>query len=961
MSENVNDNQINLLEEAIQQFVNLQLRGQNPDIDEFVKKYPGLEDQVRERIHKLKKIDTLLDTLVQTDESDFIDTATMQDLTGQKVGNFEIREMIGRGGMGVVYLARDTKLDRWVAIKRMPAEWQANATARMRFKREAKLLASLSHPNIAVIHDIIEQDDDSSYLVLEYIPGQTLTERIAHKPLKMEAALFVGRQIAEALEAAHEKGIIHRDLKPENIKISSDDHVKILDFGLAKEVMDPGLSNDHVNSSTTLPGELVGTAPYMSPEQARTRPIDKRSDIWSFGCVLFECLTGKRMFHGESVTETLATIITGEPDWAALPENTPPTIQLLLRKCLNKDRRRRLHDIADARIDLEQALADPTSSIIRLSDQALQETTNRPINRRLFRMVGMICLLLVAIVATVIVYNVKQPPPMPLARFPISLPRNQTPGWIAVSPDGKRLVYTADGDRLFLRELDQVESRELGGIPGVNWPFFSPDGQSIGFGSNATLKTLSVKGGNSKILCDVGIVYGGSWGSDGMIYFAPAFTTGLWKISANGGMKEQVTVPDKEKGEFGHVWPEVLPGGEDVLFTIWKTAVHDACAAVLSLKTGQWRTVLEGGSYARYVPTGHLVYAQSGTLMAAPFDLERCEVGEPRRPVVENLNEHLQSGYAAFAFSQDGMLYYVKGGEWLARHRFVWVNRQGEEVETLSLEPAAYRHPQISPDGRRLAFTKVAEEGYNIWTYDLPSGPETQLTFEGNNMLPLWNPDGEHLTFTSWRTGPFDVYQIPADMSHSEEPFLVGPLDNESLSWSSDGKTLLYTEHNPETGLDVCLVSTEAGSTPQPLFHGPWTERNADFSPDGHWIAYQSSQEGRTEIYVASYPALITKKISTEGGVNPLWSRDGNEVFYRTGDKMMVASIETEPEFKVTSTEVLFEGDYSFDSRRNYDVSSDGQRFLMVKESKEQLATNQLIVVQNWFEELKRLVPADVE
>jgi eukaryotic-like serine/threonine-protein kinase len=961
MAEGVHDNQNRMLEDVVQQFVDAQLQGQQPDIDEFVKRYPELEDQIRKRIGKLKRLDTLFASLVQLDEDDSGTTATEHDLTGRQIGSFEIGEMIGRGGMGVVYLARDTKLDRSVAIKRIPAELQANATARMRFQREAKLLASLNHPNIAVIHDIIEQDDDASYLVLEYIPGQTLTERIADQPLKLEDALFIGRQIAEALEAAHAKGIIHRDLKPENVKISSDGHVKILDFGLAKEVMDPSASRDHVDSSTTLPGELLGTAPYMSPEQAKAGPIDKRSDIWSFGCVLFECLTGKRMFEGEGVTETLAAILTGEPDWAALPENTPPTIQLLLRKCLNKDRRRRLHDIADARIDLEQALGDPTSSIIRLSDLALQETVKRPANRRLLGALGMICLLLGAIVATVIMWRIKQAPPMPLSRFPISLPRHQaldeyTP-MMAVSPDGKRLVYASSG-RLFLRELDQVESTELGVNENAGWLFFSADSQWIGFGSGGKLKKLSVNGGGSKPLCYANEFFGGSWGPDGTIYFSPAFTSGLWKISANGVGLKQLTTPDKEKGELGHAWPSGLPGGEAVLFTIWKTAINDACVAVLSLKTGKVRTVLVGGSHARYAPTGHLVYAQSGTLMAAPFDLKQFKVGESRCLVVESLNEHLQSGYAPFGFSQDGTLYYVRGGEWLARRRLVWINRRGEELKpSVPLDPAAYKNPRLSPDGRRLAFTKFVKGVCNIWTYDLPSGRATQRTFKGNNFLPLWTPDREHLAYSTWRSGPFDAYQVPVDRGGTEDPLLTGQEDRELTSWSPDGKNQLYTEHNPSTSKDIWL-NTEDGNPPRPLLNESWNERNAEFSPNGSWIAYQSDREDRFEIYVFSYldPNFVPKKISIHGGETPQWSSDGKELFYRAGDKMMVASIEIEPEFEVTSTEVLFEGEYSSDSRRNYDVSGsgDGLRFLMVKEHEERPAANQLIVVQNWFEELKR-------
>jgi serine/threonine-protein kinase len=889
----------------------------------------------------------LLDSLVQADESDFADTAIGPDLAGQKIGSFEIGEIIGRGGMGVVYLARDTKLDRSVAIKSIPAELQANSTARMRFMREAKLLASLNHPNIAVIHDIIEQDASSGYLVLEYIPGQTLAERIADEPVKLQEALSISRQIAEALLGAYEQGIAHRDLKPGNIKITPEGRVKVLDFGLAKAI---GTQEEKPQSTITQAGRIVGTPAYMSPEQARGNPTDHRTDIWSFGCVMYEMLTGRLPFDGETATDTVVCVLEREPNWQALPPETPANIRILLRRCLVKDPRRRLQHVGDAGIEISETLTDSASAGIftaPLPDVA----PTWGLRRFIATVAGVI---LVAVAASLVTWNLKQPAPIPLpvSRFPINLSQMSA---IAISPNGKRLVY-ASGGRLFVREINELKSRELPGTEGAFRHFFSADGRSIGFGADGKLKTLALDGGRPKTLCEASLFFGGSWGPDGVIYFSPAMTTGLWKISADEGNPEQITTPDK-KGEFGHWWPEILPGGEAVLFTNCNAAINDACVAVLSLKTGQWRTVLIGGSYARYAPTGHLVYAQSGTLMAAPFDLKQFKVGEPRRPVVEGLKQHLLSGYASYCFSQDGLLYYVRGGEWHARRQFVWVNRQGEEVEPLPLPPGSYKFPRLSPDGHRLAFTKFKGDFYNVWVYDLSSGQETQLTFESNNSLPLWSPDGNQLTFSSWRMGPFDVYQMPVDRSDTEEPLLTGSYDQIPTSWSPDGKTLLYTEINPDTGMDICLLSTEDGNIPQPLLHESWTERNAVFSPNGNWIAYQSSQEGQTEIYVASYPELIAKKVSTSGGRHPLWSGDGKELFYLRGDKMIAMSIETEPQLRSTGSEVMFEGEYSSDTRRNYDVSRGGQRFLMVKESEKQPAS-QLIVVLNWFDELKRLVPS---
>ncbi|UCC98962.1 MAG: PD40 domain-containing protein, partial [Phycisphaerales bacterium] len=617
--------------------------------------------------------------------------------------------------------------------------------------------------------------------------------------------------------------------------------------------------------------------------------------------------------------------------------------------------------IGDAAIEISETLTDFESAGVFTAP-----LPGTPLTLGLRRLIAaMAGVVFVAVAVSLVTWSLKRPTPtpLPLSRFPVSLPQNQMlneeESGIAVSPDGKRLVYVGGVGRnsqLFLRELDQVEGIELPETKGALWPFFSPDGKSIGFSVGGKLKTLSLDGGRPKTLCDVSYLVGASWGSDDMIYFSPAVTTGLYRIPAAGGVAEVVTTPDKD--EFSHWWPEVLPGGKAVLFTMWKTTLSDTCVAVLSLKTGQSRTLLIGASHARYAPTGHLLYAQSGTLMAAPFDIEQLKVGEPRCPVAEGLNQSLDSGRAPFCFSQDGLLYYARGGEWLARRQLIWVNRQGEEVEPLPLPPRAYRHPRLSPDRLRLAFTKLEGDTLNVWVYDLPSGLASQLTFESNNMLPLWTlQNGNKLTFTSYPNGPYDAYWMPASRSSPKEPLVTGPYDQIASSWSPDGKMLLFTEDSPVTGRDIWLLPVEDGNAPRSFLCESWDEWGAVFSPDGDWIAYASEAEGTSEVYVTPYPEPVPQKISTDGGYHPVWSRDGKELFYRCGDKMMALTIETEPEFRVIDSEVLFEGQYLTGARRNYDVSGDGQRFLMVKESEEQPAATQLIVVLNWFDELKRLVP----
>ncbi|MGD8500557.1 MAG: protein kinase [Phycisphaerales bacterium] len=879
---------------------------------------------------------------------------------GGQIGAFRIERELGRGGAGVVYLAHDTKLDRAVAVKSLPDEVMSNPKARTRFAREARVLASLNHPNIATIHEVVEEAEGVGYLILEYVPGQTLAERIAGARLKLDEALSIAQQIAEAVAAAHEHDVIHRDLKPGNIKITAEGKVKVLDFGLAKAV--GGEATDQ-QTTVTEPGRIIGTPAYMSPEQARGQATDKRCDIWSFGCVLYEMLTGKVPFEGETASDTLAGILDREPDWQALPQTTPANIQVMLRRCLEKDPRRRLRDIGDAGIEISETLTDSGSAG---SVSAAAPSERKPVGLRRMRVLAVVCVSLGAVAATVITWNLKRPIPRPSYRFPINLPQNQmlreSDPEIAVSPDGKRLVYVSGFGRttqLILREFDQTEGRELPETNGATVPFFSPDGQWIGFQAGGKLKKLSLDGGRPIPLCDASLFVGGSWGQDDVIYFSPGITDGLWKISADGGTPERVTTPDE--GELGHWWPEVLPGGEAVLFTIWKTSLNDISIAVYSRETRKRQTLLNGGSHARYAPTGHLLYAQSGTLMAAPFDLKHLKVGEPRKPVIKNLNQIADGAYAPFCFSTEGLVYYVRGGDWLARRNIVWVDCQtGDVIEPLPLDPGAYSSPRLSPDGQRIAFTKFDSGTINIWVYDSSKGPPEKVTFVSNNFFPIWKPDDNKLTFTSWRDRQFNVYWKPEGMnSPEEEPLVTGEYDQRATSWSPDGKVLLFNEINPETGRDIWCYSFEDQES-EPLLNTPYLESEAVFSPDGSWIAYESDrEEGRAEVYVASYPEpVVNKKISTDGGYHPAWSADGKELFYRNGDEMIAASIETEPEL-TTKSEILFEKQYYTSKYRDYDVSRDGKKFLMIKENEDQPAATQLIVVLNWFEELERLVPTE--
>ncbi len=651
-------------------------------------------------------------------------------------------------------------------------------------------------------------------------PARRLPNGSPRADFKLQESLSIALQIAEAVAAAHEHDVIHRDLKPGNIKITPEGKVKVLDFGLAKAV---GGEAAEQQSTVTEPGRVIGTPAYMSPEQARGQATDKRSDIWSFGCILYEMLTATIPFKGETISDTLANILQTEPNWQALPESTPQNIRSLLRRCLEKNPRRRLRDIGDAGIEISETLTDSGSATaVTGAFAGASETSGQ--RRLVATIAGAVPL---AAVASMITWTFKRPIPtsMPVSSFPIRLlPNRALPEYnpaIAVSPDGERLVYVGGIGvirRLFLREVNQIKSRELPETEGAQFPFFSADGQSIGFGADGKLKTLFLDGGKPKILCAALNFAGGTWCEDGTIFFTPAWSAGIWKISAHGGVPEQVTTPDEEKDQYGHWSPEALPGGRGVLFTIWKTTLNDVEVGVFLRETGESRVLVQGASNARYAPTGHLLYAQSGTLVAAPFDVKKLKVGGSR-PVkdVDGLRQHPETGVAPFSFSRDGLLYYVRGGEWLARRRLVWVNRRGEEIESLPLPAQAYVDPSISPDGRRVSFAKFNKGAFNIWAYDLPNGPATQLTFESANFFPIWTPDSKRLTFASYRTGPFNLYWIPVDKSSSEEPLLLlGPDDQIGTSWSSDGKVLLFYE----------LMPTQAGiSAPFPLRmatrHGP--------------------------------------------------------------------------------------------------------------------------------------------
>ncbi len=891
--------------------------------------------------------------------------------SGTQLGHYEILSAIGKGGMGEVWRARDTKLGREVAIKTLPEEFAKDADRLARFEREAKLLASLNHPNIAAIHGF-EEDNGTHFLVLELVEGDTLADQIKRGPIVVEESLKLALQIAEALEAAHEKGVIHRDLKPANIKVTPDGKVKVLDFGLAKAFAGDEAEASVSNSPTlsmqaTQQGVILGTAAYMSPEQARGEEIDSRADVWAFGCVLFEMLTGRGTFDGKTVSDILASVLKVDPEWKSLPQNLHPRLRLLLDRCLEKEAKDRYHGISDARIDIRNVLADSSGVLVQPVAEVVQATPQS-------KWPWVAAIALSVIVAGVVVWNLKLAPAGRMARFEITPPETapleitNLLSDVAISPDGTRIVYTATANRhLYMRTLDQIEAIELVNLGETRNPFFSPDGTQVGFhvaGENS-LRRVSIQGGPPQaIVADTGSnLRGASWGPDNTIVFATNNGEGLMRVAAAGGEPTALTTAVQSDGPTRHYWPEVLPDGRAVLFTVWLGSDETSQIAVLNLETGEQEILVSGGTSPRYVPTGHILYATAGSLWAVPFDINDLEVTGDSVPVLENLTTKV-SGAANFSVSEDGLLVYVPdssvpldGGETL-----VWMDRQGNS-ELLGAAARNYIFPRLSPDGQSVAVMSDLD----IWRFDIARQTLTRLTFRGNTTQPVWTPDGQYVAYRSIPEGDNILFWTRADGSGTEEQLTTGASRQNPTSWSPDGQLLAFFQ-SPGVGgdgdRDIWMMPLDGDREPRPFLETPFNELVPMFAPDGRWVAYVSDESGRNEVYVLPFPGPGGKRqISTEGGGYPQWARDGQELFYMNDLQMMAVDIETEPGFMAGTPRLLFEE--GFVSRAAgpftvYDVSADGQRFLMVGDATStdgEAGSPKIIIVQNWFEELTERVP----
>ncbi|HEV3215640.1 MAG TPA: protein kinase [Vicinamibacterales bacterium] len=815
---------------------------------------------------------------------------------GTRLGPYEILLPLGSGGMGEVYRARDTKLKRDVALKILPSEFTHDPERIARFRREAQVLAAVNHPHIGAIYGL-DEANGQQFLVLELVDGESLDRRIARGPIPVDEALGIARQIAEGLEVAHEKGIIHRDLKPANIALATDGNVKVLDFGLAKATEPAsGPSLDVTNSPTiTSPammtgiGMILGTAAYMSPEQAKGRVADKRSDVWAYGCVLYEMLTGSRAFTGNDVSDVLARVLEREPDFNALPGMTPPAIRRLLRRSLEKDRKRRLPDIGVAVLEIDEALATPGDSPVGPSARRTGMDWRAALGG---------ALLAAAVVATAMIVYVRRTAVEPMvSRLEISTPGTIWPFQFALSPDGRRVAFITGGtgpQQLAVRSLDQGGVQILAGTEGASNPFWAPDSRTVGFFAASKLQRIDLSGGAPQILTDAmgATPRGATWSDQGVIVFSTA-NSGLMRVPATGGTPVEVT---RLAGQGGHQWPQFLPDGRHVLFLVAGGQPQTHGVYVASLDGGEPMRILGVEQNAMYAPPGYLLRASQGVLVAQHFDAARLTVSGDPFPVAQGIGQDDGTGRSAFSVSAAGILAHRLAA--VIPRQLVWVDRTGKSLGTVGpLDEGNPTSPALAPDEKRVAHGRSIQNNTDIWLTDIGRAIATRFTVDpALDVSPVWSPDGTDVVFRSTRKGPSDLFIKPANGATDEQPLLVNQQNKTPLDWSRDGRFLLFSMLDAKTQSDLWVLpmGPSHGSTnarkPFPIVQTSFDETQGQFSPDGRWIAYTSNESGRDEIYVRPFSDAGGKwQVSTGGGSQPRWRGDGNEIFYVAADAHLMA------------------------------------------------------------------------
>jgi Tol biopolymer transport system component len=861
---------------------------------------------------------------------------------GTRLGAYQILSLLGRGGMGEVYRACDTKLGRDVAIKVLPDLVANDAERLARFHREAEVLASLNHPHIAHIHGF-EDSTGVPALVMELVEGPTLADRIAKGPLSIDEALPIARQIAEAVEAAHEQGIVHRDLKPANIKLRPDGTVKVLDFGLAKAIEPVSGRAATVTASPTITspavmtgvGMILGTAAYMSPEQAKGRPADRRADIWAFGCVLYEMLTRKRLFDGDDVSETIAAVLRAEPDWNALPPTTPIPIRTLLRRTLEKDPHQRLQHIGDARIEIEEARTGTKNGVATVSARGVQPA---------WIVAGASVLAATAIAA---LHVLEPPPPSPREmRVQITAPATFDSDGFALSPDGRYIVFVASDNgprRLWLRTLDKTDMRSITGTDGASYPFWSADSRSLGFFASNKLYRVDIAGGPPQVLTDVADGRGGTWNPDGTILFARIALGPLMRIAAAGGEPTAVTVLDPPR-QVGHTFPQFLPDGRHFLFYV-RGAPGASGIYLGSLEGGLPKRLTAADRSGAYWKPGWLVFRQQGALVARRLKISQAELaGDPVT---------LADSVGAFSASLEGSVAYVGA---TGAQQLTWFDRTGKASSFGEPEANRFSSPELAPDDRRVVVDRGAQNSLDIWLSDLTRGGFTRFTTDpAGDQFPLWSPDGAQVVFASNRRRTLDLYLKPSSGGGAEELLLETANPKAPQDWSKDGRFLLYVEVDPKTTFDLWALEMEGNRQQRrPVVSTPFDERHGQFSPDGRWVAFQTNESGQFQVVVQPFPTQGGKwQVSINGGAAPRWRADGKELFFidPAGRLMAVAVSATGSTFDVGKPVVLFQtrivgGGAANLVKQQYAVSRDG-RFL-INQTVQDSATIPLTLILNW-------------
>jgi len=864
--------------------------------------------------------------------------------------HFRLTAKIGAGGMGEVWSAIDTTLNRPVALKFLPAEFADDPDRTARFEREAKLLAALNHANIAAVHSVHTLEDAGStvrFLSLELVDGEDLAERLARGPLPLDEALEVARQIAAGCEAAHARGVIHRDLKPANVKVTPDGEVKVLDFGLAKALAgeaggasaDPALSPT-MTSAGTVAGVILGTASYMSPEQAKGRPVDRRADTWAFGCVLYEMLTGARAIPGDTIAEVIGAVLHREPDLSLLPPETPASVRRLIERCLRKNPKERLRDMGDAGLELTDEPDGP------VAESGLVTTRKRsPWLAALPWAIATFALVALA------VFGFKEPQPPVISRTAVTLPDELSlEAGVTLTPDGRTLLFAARDESgetlLYSRDLGSFEVEPIAGTGGAREAFVSPDGRWVGFSSEGKIRKVPIEGGAVIDVCSGTMYFGAVWTHDDEILFGEGLASTLLRVPAAGGEPQAMTRIDAERGEVSHGRPHLLPDGKHVLFTIGTERSSDI--GLLALGTGESRVLMEGAAGARYLPTGHLVFSRGGTLRVVPFDLDRLEVRGEALQLLDGLDWRNTGGLETsfFDVSSGGALAYALGNGAESDSKLVRVDRDGV-AEEIALEPGGYFHPRVSPDGKKVAVTHINDDGTgDVWVIDIDRGSRSPLTIEGANYTPLWTPDGRYVAYVSngniaWRA---------IEAGSRPEMLLEESVYQRPISFSPDGKLLSFVSWTAERG-EIGVLSIDDGVVTR--LESPFHENTPVFSPDGAYLAYVSAESGQMQIYVRGYPETHRKwTISANGGRDPVWSSTGDELFYRNGDRMLAVSFERGPEPSFGKPQLLFERPlHSQPEVPNFDALPEGRGFLMV--DYERPRTGRIHVVQNWFADIQ--------